>query len=564
MANVLFKRGLQANLPANGSVEDGVFYLTTDTNRLYVGVGTNSKLLNQTVQIVSNISDLTALTTQWGANANDHINDFYYVSGANILAVYTGSGADAGWVQINPDHNTTVDSVDLSAVVANNTATVTSTVTDSDSHPQSGSMEISADGSVHLTQTSNGFEISGDKYSLDKTVANDNRAATLTLTSTSGVAADNSSIQFRNADGNVTFTSESAGVLVAVKDTTLVNGSNGASVSVNNGTVSIGVTDTDSNTASGSVSNIGVALTNASGTADAYLPINAFSAGTSTGAIYSKAAIDDMMSGLDGMTYKGTIGASGATVSTLPTSGVKNGDTYVVVTRGWTSSNFTGATFEANTAAEMAGGTRVGDMVIAKGTETNGVISSGLTWTYIPAGNDSLDAVTYSAVVDDTTHSLRLDNANNATIAKIALVAGTDVSLSSAVSTNGNANDTLTTTINHASYAAVTPAAASTLSTGSASFTAIKGITVSNGHVTAIETDTFTPVTYDLSGASLTQTSSVNGTSNVGTSTVEAEIGLTDSNSGSHTSAELNFTSNSIKITGSGSTVTMNFEWGNF
>ena len=41
MANVIFKRGLQSNLPAAGSVEDGVFYLTTDTNRLYVGV-TNS------------------------------------------------------------------------------------------------------------------------------------------------------------------------------------------------------------------------------------------------------------------------------------------------------------------------------------------------------------------------------------------------------------------------------------------------------------------------------------------------------------------------------------------
>ena len=562
MANVLFKRGLQANLPATH--EDGVFYLTTDTSRLYVDINNERKLLNQTVQIISSISDLTALTTSWGQNANQHINDFYYVSGSNILAVYTGSGADAGWVQINPDHNTTIDSVDLSAAVSNNVATVTSSITDSDSNPHTGSMEVSASGSVHLTQTSLGYEISGDKYSLGKTVAANNSSATITLTSTSGVAADNSSVQIRSTDSNITFASEAAGFTITAKDTTLVNGNDGASVTVNSGTVSIGVTDTDSNTASGSVSNVGIALTNASGTADTYLPINTFASGTSTGEVYSKAAIDSMMNGLDGMTYKGTIGASGATVSTLPTTGVKNGDTYVVVTRGWTASNFTGATFETNTAAEMGSGTRVGDMVIAKGTETNGVISSGLTWTYVPAGNDSLDAVTYSAVVDDTNHSLRLDNANNATIAKIALVAGTDVALSSAVSTNGNTNDTLTTTINHATYSAVTPAPASALSNGSASFTAIKGITLSNGHVTAIETDTFTPVTYDLSGASLTQTSSVNGVSNVGTSTVEAEIGLVDSNSVSHTAADINFTSNTIKITGSGSTITMNFEWGNF
>jgi hypothetical protein len=36
MANVAFKRGLSANLPIGNAV-DGVFYLTTDTNRLYVG-----------------------------------------------------------------------------------------------------------------------------------------------------------------------------------------------------------------------------------------------------------------------------------------------------------------------------------------------------------------------------------------------------------------------------------------------------------------------------------------------------------------------------------------------
>lgn len=35
MANILFKRGLQNNLPTTAT--DGVFYLTTDTNRLYVG-----------------------------------------------------------------------------------------------------------------------------------------------------------------------------------------------------------------------------------------------------------------------------------------------------------------------------------------------------------------------------------------------------------------------------------------------------------------------------------------------------------------------------------------------
>ena len=56
MAELMFKRGLQANLPARG--DDGCFYLTTDTNRLYVGDGSGLALLNQTVQIVGEVKEL--------------------------------------------------------------------------------------------------------------------------------------------------------------------------------------------------------------------------------------------------------------------------------------------------------------------------------------------------------------------------------------------------------------------------------------------------------------------------------------------------------------------------
>ena len=40
MANIMFKRGLQANLPQ--TAVDGSFYLTEDTQRLYVGIGENN------------------------------------------------------------------------------------------------------------------------------------------------------------------------------------------------------------------------------------------------------------------------------------------------------------------------------------------------------------------------------------------------------------------------------------------------------------------------------------------------------------------------------------------
>ena len=52
MANIAFKRGLAANSPS--SAADGVFYLTTDSHRLYVGQGTSLVELNR--YILDNIT----------------------------------------------------------------------------------------------------------------------------------------------------------------------------------------------------------------------------------------------------------------------------------------------------------------------------------------------------------------------------------------------------------------------------------------------------------------------------------------------------------------------------
>ena len=97
MANVSFKRGLQASLPTTNIV-DGAFYLTTDTNRLYVG-GANNKLelLNQSIKFYT-YNDI------FGTNSTvpKAEGQFYYLSDKNILCTYT---KDKGWIQINPDTN---------------------------------------------------------------------------------------------------------------------------------------------------------------------------------------------------------------------------------------------------------------------------------------------------------------------------------------------------------------------------------------------------------------------------------------------------------------------------
>jgi hypothetical protein len=80
-------------------VHDGTFYLTTDTERLYYGNGTNLSLLNKVVKVVNSTDDLSVLTSSWNTDAKKlaHKDDFYYVTGGNILAVYTITGDTYGW-----------------------------------------------------------------------------------------------------------------------------------------------------------------------------------------------------------------------------------------------------------------------------------------------------------------------------------------------------------------------------------------------------------------------------------------------------------------------------------
>ncbi len=96
--NVFFKKGLQSALPDYGT--EGAFYLTTDSNRLYIGKGDSvpMALLNQTVQYVDSISALTDIT-------NPTVNDFYYCVKDNVLATWNGTE----WKQINKNTNDNTD-----------------------------------------------------------------------------------------------------------------------------------------------------------------------------------------------------------------------------------------------------------------------------------------------------------------------------------------------------------------------------------------------------------------------------------------------------------------------
>ena len=101
--NLGFKAGLQASLDTYlkggsnaGKLLEGIFYLTTDTNRLYIGRKDSSdgKIYPVPVnQGILPIDDFSNLPT------SGQVGEFYYIKNSNILCVWSGSG----WVQINAD-----------------------------------------------------------------------------------------------------------------------------------------------------------------------------------------------------------------------------------------------------------------------------------------------------------------------------------------------------------------------------------------------------------------------------------------------------------------------------
>lgn len=170
---------------------------------------------------------------------------------------------------------------------------------------------------------------------------------------------------------------------------------------------------------------------------------------------YTKDEIDTMVESVNAMVYKGTVG-TGGTVTSLPTANVQVGDTYKVAVAG----TYGGHSCE------------VGDLLIALGTETDGVITSGLTWTYVPSGDD-VDSQYELNVASNTItlkNTVTKDEVGSATIA-----AGNDIKVSTSGTTITVKHEDFTTT--KGTDVPVEPDAGTTV-------TVLDSITTDNGHVT--------------------------------------------------------------------------------
>ena len=522
MANVVFKRGLHANLPAANAATDGVFYLTEDTNRLYVGQGTKLVELNKSIEIVNSIDELPTIGVEVG--------QFYYVKGSgtttadnthngNILAVVVEKNP-VRWVQVNPDTNTdTGYNYNSSLSIGNNGVGTVDTTNNQVSYTVTlGATHRNPNGSTSTPTESN---VSATFYvkSSDLAQIMPNAAVAVgcsvvsgnsTTINTSGTGSSGAGFTVTGGD-NVTLSGDTANALtISAKDTTYTLGSAanstavtltpntgsstsvtfeaGTNMSVSGATAgkisyshaavtrtdpaattatasegtTITVVDGVTTDAQGHVTAVATKTITAKDTTYTADSIDADSSGnlsfgikaspsgtTSTktasgvlyntitvngtqstvynqgdlGSFYSAAKVDELIAGLNAMTYKGTVGGSNATVAQLPTANVSLGDTYMVG--------------EAGAGVQ---GSRAGDLLIAVGEEgSDGYITAAtLDWTLVPAGNDPDTTYTFSVASDGTISATPSTNSNShVTVAKVtgtspitATVSGSTITLS--------------------------------------------------------------------------------------------------------------------------------------
>ena len=359
MANVMFKRGTQAGFDALTSYTDGVFYLTEDTRRLFVGTeGGKAIPLCETIQFVASLP-----------SSSDAIKgQVYYITTENILCIYNGTT----WTQINPDTKTAA--IKDTVTVADNVASIVTTLTDNwgDSSLKSTlkvkggtGIKIDKDGDDTVT-------IAGTTYALNSSVASG--TATINLVG-EGVDAGTDPVKIKQGSG-VLITGTGNEIQIAV-DTDSVDTTYTLEGRYHDGSSSTGfdvvLKDNDEQTISTVKYDPEIKVKNIEGE---YVSVGAkLKSGIIDLDVYSSETIDSLMMGLNSMTYKGTVGSKSVNTKTLPTT-ASAGDTYLV--------NNDGSVLKVNGADANDG-----DLIIAMGTEVNGEIpANSLTWEIVPAGND--------------------------------------------------------------------------------------------------------------------------------------------------------------------------------
>ena len=434
--DVKFKRGLHADLPTN-NFDEGSFYLTTDSDRLFF-----AQAANDLIEITSKVRVASSTPTQL-TYPDLAAGDIFVTLDQGLLLRYNGVIAGKeDWTQLNPN---TVLVNNAGALSASNNGTNTNaadinlSVADSIGNTAAGAVTLTGGSNVTITRSNNNITISSTDtndnttYTLG-TTANTN-SGTVTLTPSSGTA---SSISI-SGTGGLKVTSNGSGEIT-------IAGSSGVDSITNtfngNGNFVTTVSQNGNNVESTAITpkiTYGSAVANKT---DAV-----FSSGTAVLDIYTKneidALIEQQLKDFDAMEYAGTIAAN--EVDTKLVATITAGETPKVGTTYKASGSFT------------LNGTQVkaGDLIIAKGTDGD------VTWDVVPSGDDQTITGSVSG------HNMSVLDGSG-TIAGITVNGSNDTDKANIVVTNAIADNVNTLTLSHGSAGAgvaVTAAALTTLTT---------------------------------------------------------------------------------------------------
>ncbi len=549
MANVMFKRGVHSALPTGSNIQDGVFYLTTDTNRLYVG-----KMEGATPTLVELNQSITTIATEAGLPSGEKakLGQYYYVTEKNALAYYNGTS----WVQINGDTTLVSTTGGASGAAITDGHQITTTVTDTASNTSKATFAVIGDDAVSVTGSGTTIQVSAHdtKYNISAaestvTINEQDRVAASVVLGSDVEGEEDSFINIYGGDDAVTVEKTEHGISITAKQTDMYN--TGVSETFDtNGKHTTSVTDGNSTKTSTGVTptvkygNGKTAVFKQEFEADGKTPKGKPTAELD---VYDKAQVDSLISMADAMHYMGTVIASEVSTK-LDITKAQNGDTYKA------AENLT-----------VAGQTvKIGDLIIAKGTEgTTGKLDTTAVWEVIPSGDSQVVSVLANA---DTNKFTIQDNAvgNSGNLGSITFVdGGENIKVTSTVASG---NKDLTTTIAH-DVAGV----AKTTFTGSndtqqasksqATFTAITKLSYDeNGHIVSADDATFTVVDTHNNLDSVTITTTGGGDT-IGTAvTATTKVTMSDGSK----SAALTIDSDSLLLKQNNGTVSIDMTWGSF
>lgn len=590
MANVQFLRGTNAGLKAqNFTPQDGAFYLTTDTNRLYTGIDKGSAQ-NPNVQLVElnkSIHIFERDTEAVNNSANFEKGQFAFIkykgstgeAPLNSLVVYDGEH----WNQIN--NNTYLVSSDAALTVGdvNNKASIISlslndngesTGYDSN-HSVTGSFELAVAGNLSLSKSGNKLTIGYDTPS----------TTNIDLVHSAVTSAESS-----NPDGiEIEVKQDDSGqgkVQIYAGNNLTLDSTNQNSHIYTINADDMYLTSFDVNKQSGYTFTIQDGKNNTNNNSAKVVSINpqikensdvqtakTFSDDVLILDTYTTSEIDNAIlaakRGMDAMTYKGALTPTQFETKLISATN-SIGDTYKAAeTFSYTKNEGTENEEELDIHA--------GDLIIFKTkegsqyVESQGVIPvTSLDFDIIASGNDYVYRSYYGGTGNTRTFALyevpyggTTPNEVDGSDAElgVSITAGTDLNIS-AVSTGGNI------TLNHATYNTPTktgPSDVDETGTGSHAFEAITGLTVNNGHLTGYTTQNLQFENTHNDVDSVTDTNVLTTTGNNANKQITKTIKVTTNDNSTGVTATSYYQTSTLDFTGStANTMNINLTWGNF